>query len=78
MEFGVFLPIANNGWIISKASPQYMPTFELNRHVTMKAEEVGFDFALSMVKYRGYGGDGTLGLRIRLTQFDGWTRVRHR
>ncbi|GEO25279.1 pyrimidine monooxygenase RutA [Alicyclobacillus acidoterrestris] len=57
MEFGVFLPIANNGWIISKASPQYMPTFELNRHVTMKAEEVGFDFALSMVKYRGYGGE---------------------
>lgn len=31
MDIGVFIPIANNGWLISKTSPQYMPTFELNR-----------------------------------------------
>ena len=57
MEYGIFLPIANNGWIISKNSPQYMPTFELNKHVTLKAEQMGLDFVLSMVKFRGYGGE---------------------
>ena len=46
MELGVFLPIGNNGWIISTTSPQYMPTFELNQTVTEKAERFGFDFAM--------------------------------
>jgi hypothetical protein len=27
-----------------------MPTFELNRSVTLRAEAYGFDFALSMIK----------------------------
>ena len=56
MEIGVFLPIGNNGWLISTTSPQYMPTFELNREVTLKAEKYGFEFALSMIKLRGFGG----------------------
>jgi pyrimidine oxygenase len=56
MELGVFLPIGNNGWIISTTSPQYMPTFELNRTVTDKAERFGFDFAMSMIKLHGFGG----------------------
>lgn len=30
MEIGVFIPIGNNGWLISKSAPQYMPSFELN------------------------------------------------
>ena len=25
MDIGVFIPINNNGWIISATSPQYMP-----------------------------------------------------
>ncbi|MEU5164336.1 pyrimidine utilization protein A [Streptomyces sp. NPDC020875] len=57
MEIGVFLPIGNNGWLISKSSPQYMPTFELNRTVVQRAEEYGLDFALSMIKLRGFGGE---------------------
>jgi pyrimidine oxygenase len=56
MDFGVFIPIANNGWIMSSTSPQYMPTFELNKEIVQKAEKYGFGFALSMVKLRGYGG----------------------
>jgi pyrimidine oxygenase len=56
MDFGVFIPIANNGWIMSSTSPQYMPTFDLNKEVVQKAEKYGFGFALSMVKLRGYGG----------------------
>lgn len=56
MDFGIFLPIANNGWIMSNNSPQYMPTFELNKDIALRAENMGLDFVLSMVKYRGYGG----------------------
>jgi len=56
LDFGIFIPIANNGWIISKAS-QYMPSFELNKEITLSAEAYGFDFAFSMVKWRGYGGE---------------------
>ena len=56
MEVGVFIPIGNNGWLISTTSPQYMPTFDLNREVTQKAERYGLDFALSMIKLRGFGG----------------------
>jgi len=57
MNIGVFIPIGNNGWLISKNAPQYMPTFELNKQITQKAESYGFDFALSMIKLRGFGGE---------------------
>ena len=56
MKIGVFVPIGNNGWLISENSPQYMPSFELNKEITQKAEKYGFDFALSMIKLRGFGG----------------------
>ncbi|MBP01345.1 MAG: pyrimidine utilization protein A [Rhodospirillaceae bacterium] len=56
MEIGVFLPIAKGGFIISKNVPPTWPTWELNKNVTLKCESLGFDFALSMVKFRGFGG----------------------
>lgn len=56
MDIGVFIPINNNGWIISETSPQYMPSFDLNRRVVQKAEGYGLDFALSMIKLHGFGG----------------------
>src|SRR5271170_1284112 len=56
MQLGVFIPIGNNGWLISTTSPQYKPSFDLNRTVVEKAERFGFDFALSMIKLRGFGG----------------------
>ena len=56
MDIGVFIPIGNNGWLISTSSPQYRPTFELNKQVVQKAEHYGLDFALSMIKLRGFGG----------------------
>lgn len=56
MDFGVFIPINNNGWIISETSPQYMPSFDLNKEIVLAAEKYGFAFALSMVKLRGFGG----------------------
>jgi len=56
MDIGVFIPIGSNGWLISTTSPQYRPSFELNRDVTQKAERYGMEFALSMIKLRGFGG----------------------
>lgn len=56
MQIGVFIPIGNNGWLISENAPQYMPTFDLNRRIVQRAEAFGFDFAMSMIKLRGFGG----------------------
>ena len=56
MKLGIFIPIGNNGWLISSTSPQYMPSFALNKDIVQKAEHYGFDFALSMIKLRGFGG----------------------
>ncbi len=56
MEVGVFIPIGNNGWLLSENAPQYKPSFDLNKAITLKAEQYGFDFALSMIKLRGFGG----------------------
>ena len=56
MEIGVFIPIGSNGWLISTTSPQYKPSFALNRQVTLNAERYGLDFVLSMIKLRGFGG----------------------
>ena len=56
MKLGVFLPIGNNGWLISEAAPQYKPSFALNKAIVQKAEGYGLDFALSMIKLHGFGG----------------------
>ncbi len=55
-ELGVFIPVGNNGWIASTNGPKIPGTYEYNRDVTVMAEQMGFDFALSMAKWRGYGG----------------------
>ncbi len=57
MKFGVFLPNGSNGYLITKAIPPYLPTWELNRAVTLEAERQGLDFVLSMMKFRGFGGE---------------------
>jgi len=56
MDMGVFIPIGNNGWLISTTSPQYKPSFDLNKEIVQRAERYGFEFALSMIKLRGFGG----------------------
>ncbi|MCB8875851.1 LLM class flavin-dependent oxidoreductase [Acidisoma silvae] len=56
VELGVFLPVGNGGWITSTTSPQLPATYAYNKSVTILAEEMGFDFALAMAKWRGYGG----------------------
>jgi pyrimidine oxygenase len=57
LDLGIFLPNAKGGGIMADASPpQHMPTWRLNRLNSVIAEEAGFDFLLSMVKWRGFGG----------------------
>jgi pyrimidine oxygenase len=55
MDVGVFIPIGNNGWLLSTTSPQYKLSFALNRAIVEKAEHYQLDFALSMIKLRGFG-----------------------
>ena len=57
VNLGVFLPVTNNGWIISKSSPQFMPSYALNLEICRIAEEIGFSYAFAMGKWRGFGGD---------------------
>lgn len=56
MEIGIFIPIGNNGWLLSENAPQYKPSFDLNKQITLSAEKHGLDFVLSMIKLRGFGG----------------------
>ena len=57
VDFGVFLPVTNNGWVISKTSPQFVPTFDYNRRIGQLAERTGFSYLFSMAKWRGFGGE---------------------
>lgn len=57
VNLGVFLPITNNGWIISKNSPQFLPSYAHCRDICLLAEQIGFNYAFSMGKWRGFGGD---------------------
>ena len=63
MQVGVFLPSATGGYIISTTSPSPEPTYELQLAITKLAEEVGFDFSMSMQKHHGFGGRAASGTR---------------
>lgn len=56
MEFGIFIPSARNGYIMSETSPQYSPTYAHMREICQTGEENGFSFALSLTALRGHGG----------------------
>ncbi len=57
MKFGVFLPNGSNGYIPSTAAPRYLPSWQHNLDITLESERQGLDFVLSMMKYRGFGGE---------------------
>ena len=48
--------IGGNGGSFDPRAAVHMPTFELNKAIVQKAEHYHFDFALSMIKLRGFGG----------------------
>jgi len=55
-DLGIFMPIANGGWILSSTTPPIDGSYEYNRRAALLAEEIGLDFIMSMAKFRGYGG----------------------
>ncbi len=55
-DLGVFLPIANGGWILSSTAPKLDGSYDYNRRVALLADRIGLDFIMSMAKWRGYGG----------------------
>lgn len=57
MKFGVFLPNGSNGYIPSAGSPIYQPTYQHNLEISLAAERCGLDFVLSMMKFKGFGGE---------------------
>jgi len=56
-RFGVFLPVANGGWIISKTTPTLDGLWRQNLAAAVIADEIGLDFVMSMGKWRGFGGE---------------------
>lgn len=56
-DLGIFLPIANGGWILSKNKPELDGSYAYNRECARLADQAGFDFVMSMAKFRGYGGE---------------------
>lgn len=57
MKFGVFLPNGSNGHIILKAVEPYLTTYHHNLAITQEAEQQELDFVLSMLKFKGFGGE---------------------
>ena len=55
-DLGIFLPIANGGWILSSTTPTLDGSYDYNRAAALLAEDIGLDFVMSMAKFRGYGG----------------------
>lgn len=55
-DFGVFMPMANGGWILSSNAPRLDGSYDYNHKVALLAEEAGFDFIMAMAKWKGFGG----------------------
>lgn len=55
-DLGVFLPIANGGWIISDTTPPLDGLWKQNLAAAQAADAIGLDFVMSMGKWRGFGG----------------------
>ena len=55
-DFGVFLPVANGGWIVSSTTPPLDGLWKQNLDAALSADAIGLDFVMSMGKWRGFGG----------------------
>jgi pyrimidine oxygenase len=56
-DLGIFMPMANGGWILSKNAPRLDGSYGYNRAVAKLADAHGLDFIMAMAKFRGYGGE---------------------
>ncbi len=60
MKVGVFIPIGNNGWLLSQNAPQYKPSFALNKTITLKAPAGSYEFICTVEGHADAGMYGTL------------------
>jgi pyrimidine oxygenase len=56
MQIGVFVPTLSGGWLITPARKPCEPSYDFLRQVVQRAEHYGMEFALSPVKFKGFGG----------------------
>ncbi|EIZ81010.1 luciferase family protein [Novosphingobium sp. Rr 2-17] len=56
-DLGIFMPMANGGWILSSTAPTLDGSYDYNLKAAKLAEDAGLDFIMAMAKYRGYGGE---------------------
>jgi pyrimidine oxygenase len=56
LRTGLFLPVANHGWVMSMSAPTDPATFALNVGLTKRAEAMGMDMVLCQSVWRGHGG----------------------
>jgi len=56
MQIGVFVPTLSGGWLITPARKPCEPSFDFLKQVVQRAEHYGMEFALSPVKFKGFGG----------------------
>ena len=56
LRTGLFLPVANHGWVMSTSAPEDPATFALNLRLTQRAEAMGMDMVLCQSVWRGHGG----------------------
>lgn len=55
-DYGVFLPNAAGGWMISSTAPYPPADYDYNRQVALLADDMRLDFIMAMSKWRGFGG----------------------
>lgn len=55
-DYGVFLPNAAGGWMISATAPYPPADYDYNRQVALIADDLRLDFVMAMAKWRGFGG----------------------
>ena len=48
VEFGIFMPVASNGFLFSTNAPRYHPTFDHHRRIAQLAEDSGLDYLFWM------------------------------
>jgi len=56
MQIGVFVPTLSGGWLITPARKPCEPSYDFLKQVVQRAEHYGMEFALSPVKFKGFGG----------------------
>lgn len=56
-DYGIFLPNAAGGWMISETAPYPPADYDYNREIAVMADALRLDFIMAMAKWRGFGGE---------------------